>query len=67
MRFVDLRTTGGFSALHHAAFEASSRILHHWEHSGDSLTVLLESGSQANVLAARLGKAFHELTEEEEP
>lgn len=63
----DLFPRTRMGALHHAAFEASSRILHHWEHSGDSLTVLLESGSQANVLAARLGKAFHELTEEEEP
>lgn len=61
----DLFPRTRMGTLHHAAFEASARVLHHWGQGHDSLTILLESGSQANVLAARLGKAFHELSEED--
>lgn len=61
----DLFPRTRMGTLHHAAFEASARVLHHWGEGSHSLTVLLESGSPANVLAARLGKAFHELAEDD--
>jgi len=50
--------------LHHSAFEGSDRVLHHWGRNRNFLTALLDTGTQASVLAARLGKAFHDLEED---
>lgn len=61
----DLFPRTQMGALRHASFEASSRVLHHWGQAGASMTALLDTGTQATVLAARLGKAFHELSEED--
>jgi len=60
----DLFPRTGMGALHHAAFEGSDRVLHHWGRNQNSLTALLDTGTQASVLAARLGKAFHDLEED---
>lgn len=51
--------------LHHAAFDGSARMLHHWGRDGANLTALIDASPQAAVLAARLGKAFHDLGEDE--
>lgn len=60
----DLFPRTRMGTLHHAAFEGSDRVLHHWGRNRNSLTALLDTGTQASVLAARLGKAFHDLEED---
>ncbi|MEN9355633.1 MAG: hypothetical protein RL318_2958, partial [Fibrobacterota bacterium] len=59
----DLFSRTQMGQLHHAAFDGSARMLHHWGRGGDHLTALVDAGPQAAVLAARLGKAFHDLAE----
>lgn len=60
----DLFPRTQMGTLHHSAFEGSDRVLHHWGRNQNFLTALLDTGTQASVLAARLGKAFHDLEED---
>ena len=61
----DLFSHAMMGRLQHAVFEGDQRVLHHWSRGEHSLTGLLDVGHQVAVLAARLGRAFQDLIEDE--
>jgi len=61
----DLFSRAGMGRLQHAVFEGDLRVLHRWSRGEHSLTGLLDSGNQVAVLAARLGRAFQDILEDE--
>jgi len=61
----DLFSRAKMGRLQHAVFEGDQRVLHRWSRGDHSLTGLLDVGHQVAVLAARLGRAFQDLIEDE--